>query len=279
MPGIVTPLPGPEQFSITPMLSSFAQGQQVKMQIDDRQQAMEQQATDAIIQAAEMADTPEKWERLIGTLEQEFPDADLSEWRDFETQDIAIGRSMTPYQRAQVSISNRQLDLQRQAANRPAAVTPRTSVGKINADFHNGLYGNPLSEAARQTRDRLVQEALDGGGEAPPKTLRLVQPDGEIHEMGWNPQSRQYDVDYGIYRGTPLIEGDEAPMSAALEKEAIDASSRAVLLYGQVSELEQFREVARNTVTGFWADTTLGVRRMLHDIGIINDPSSRPPDP
>jgi len=151
-----------------------------------------------------------------------------------------------------------------------------------------------------QIRDRLVQSALTGEAESPvvvngqlvrpstgevigdyrdvataepPETLKLVQDDGEIHEMGWNPETRQYDIDYGVYRGTPLVEGDEAPMPAALVNEAIDASNRSDSLYAQVQELQNFRDVARTTPTGFWADATLGIRTALADLGIINDPN------
>lgn len=159
------PIPVPQQqnFSITPMLNAHAMGQQSRLNQEDRQREWDQRAQDAIIRAAEMADTPEKWSRFVETIQGQFPDADLSEFTDFSSREAAIGQSMDPYQRAQLDISQQQLALQQQAAARAAqgsAPAPMTEMGQIAQDLNNGFI-NP--EQAAQ-----LAAGILGNGENPP---------------------------------------------------------------------------------------------------------------
>jgi len=146
------PVPAPQQFDIQPMLSGFSQGRAAKVALEDRQRALEQQATDAIIRAADLADTPEKWDRFITTIGAQFPDADLSEFADFSSREAAIAQSMDPYQRAQLDLARRDQAMQERAfaaqqaaANRPAAtfrplVTPEDRAAYGIAPTDQGIY-------------------------------------------------------------------------------------------------------------------------------------------
>jgi len=142
------PVPAPQQFSIQPMLSAFSQGRAAKVALEDRQRALEQQATDAIIRAADLADTPEKWDRFITTIGAQFPDADLSEFADFSSREAAIAQSMDPYQRAQLDLARRDQEMQERAfaaaERRANAPTPQ-----LTDETVNGVLGqrNPVTNA------------------------------------------------------------------------------------------------------------------------------------
>jgi len=142
------PVPAPQQFDIQPMLSGFSQGRAAKVALEDRQRALEQQATDAIIRAADLADTPEKWDRFITTIGAQFPDADLSEFTDFSSREAAIAQSMDPYQRAQLDLARRDQAMQERAfaaaERRANAPTPQ-----LTDETVNGVLGqrNPATGA------------------------------------------------------------------------------------------------------------------------------------
>lgn len=109
------PVPQLQQFSIQPGLSAYVAGNQMRTQREDRQRQLEREAEAAIMRAADLADTPEKWNTFITTIQGQFPDADLSEFADFSSREAAIAQSMDPYQRAQLDLSRRGLALQEQA--------------------------------------------------------------------------------------------------------------------------------------------------------------------
>lgn len=160
------PVPQVQQFSIAPMLNAFNQGQQNRVALEDRQRAWDQQAQEAIFRAADLADTPEKWSQFIDTIQGQFPDADLSEFRDFSSRDAALGQAMDPYQRAQLDISQRQLALSEAAANRASTPTPYTDIGKINQDVANGVItreqGDALIAGLTAPQDQTGYRMLSG---------------------------------------------------------------------------------------------------------------------
>lgn len=158
------PVPQIENFSITPMLSAYAQGQATKVALEDRQRAYDAQIEERIVRGAQAADTPEKWANFVGVLQDHFPDADLSEFSDFSAREYALSQQFDPYQRAQLDISQRQLALQEQAAARsaqPSAPTPYTNIGRIGMDQQNGFL-TPEQAA------RLTAAELGLGGDNPP---------------------------------------------------------------------------------------------------------------
>src|SRR3990167_3660306 len=113
-------VPMPQGFDIGPALSAHAAGLQQRTQLEDRDRERESQAQAAIIRAAELADTPEKWDRFITTIQAQFPDADLTAFRPFEARESAIAQQYDHYQRAQLDISRQELALRQSAEARAA---------------------------------------------------------------------------------------------------------------------------------------------------------------
>src|SRR3990167_447511 len=117
-------VPMPQGFDIGPALSAHAAGLQQRTQLEDRDREREGQAQAAIIRAAELADTPEKWDRFITTIQAQFPDADLTAFRPFEARESAIAQQYDPYQLAQLDISRQELALRQAAEARASAGSP-----------------------------------------------------------------------------------------------------------------------------------------------------------
>lgn len=158
------PVPAPEVFSIQPMLSAFSQGRAAKVALEDRQRQMEREAEDAIYRAAELADTPEKWSRFIDTIGQQFPDADISEYRDFSSRETAMGMSMTPYERAQLDLARRDQAMQERAfaAQQAAANAPRPM---LTDETVNGVLGQRNPQTGEFSP---YPEWMQNGGEPEP---------------------------------------------------------------------------------------------------------------
>lgn len=92
------PIPAPVPFDIAPALSQYQTGIQTRVGLQDRQREWEAQATDAIMRAADLADTPEKWQRFITQIGSQFDGADLAD-ATWENRDYYL--SGNPQYRAQ----------------------------------------------------------------------------------------------------------------------------------------------------------------------------------
>ena len=88
----------PVPFDIAPALSQYQTGIQTRVGLQDRQREWEGQAEEAIMRAADLADTPEKWERFVTQIGSRFEGADLSQVT-WENRDYYL--SGNPQYRAQ----------------------------------------------------------------------------------------------------------------------------------------------------------------------------------
>lgn len=173
------PIPQPDVFSITPILAAHQAGTQMRHVQEDRNTAAEERLTQAISQMAYRADTPQEWSTMLGALQRRFPDADLSQFADFSTRDMAIGAGLSVPDQFNMDMTNRAWDQSqgdRARADAEAAalrtgltglvdgqMAPTTDGGRSNGSWM--LAGAGSDQAPQMYRDAIASIESEGSGD------------------------------------------------------------------------------------------------------------------
>jgi hypothetical protein len=121
---------------------------------------------------------------------------------------------------------------------------------------------DPSTDPIVQHYEKAIQSTVPGFNKDEPKTTDIVGPDGKPHTMGYNTQTKKFDIDEGVSGFKPAVTNVNAG-EAALDREAKQfGATHQKSLEASNSQLEKIAD-ARAMINGNAESQGLGVPKVL----------------